>query len=56
MSPVVQVPAPLFCKAYIDTMHMPPSHGYKYIVQACDSLTGWSEWHALTYETGRTLR
>jgi len=43
MPPVVQVPAPLFRKAYIDTMHMPPSYGYKYIVQAWDSLTGWPE-------------
>jgi len=34
MPSVVQVPAPLFRKAYIDTMHMPPSYGYKYIVQA----------------------
>ncbi|KXN93296.1 hypothetical protein AN958_00220, partial [Leucoagaricus sp. SymC.cos] len=28
MPPTVQVPAPLFRKAYIDTMHMPPSHAY----------------------------
>jgi len=34
---------------------MPPSQGYKYIVQARDSLTGWPEWRALTCETGRTL-
>jgi len=34
---------------------MPPSQGYKYIVQACDSLTGWLEWRALTRETSRTL-
>lgn len=34
MPPRVQAPAPLFRKAYIDTMHMPPSHRYKYIVQA----------------------
>ncbi|KXN88461.1 hypothetical protein AN958_07300 [Leucoagaricus sp. SymC.cos] len=43
MLPMVQVPAPLFRKVYIDTMHMPPSYGYKYIVQARDSLTGWAE-------------
>jgi len=36
-------------------MHMPPSQGYKYIVQARDLLTGWLEWRALTRETGRTL-
>ncbi|KXN85445.1 hypothetical protein AN958_11249, partial [Leucoagaricus sp. SymC.cos] len=39
MPPIVQVPALLFCKAYIDTMHMPPSYSYKYIVQAQNSLT-----------------
>jgi len=55
ISPVVQVLALLFCKAYIDTMHMPFSHGYKYIVQAHDSLTSWPEWHTLTCETGRIL-
>ncbi|KXN84410.1 hypothetical protein AN958_12644 [Leucoagaricus sp. SymC.cos] len=27
MPPMVQVPAPLFCKVYIDMMHMPPSWG-----------------------------
>ena len=36
-------------------MHMPPSQGHKYIVQARDSLTGWPEWKALTCETGRTI-
>jgi len=55
LPPTIQVPAPLFRKAYVDTMHMPPSQGYKYIVQARDSLTGWPEWRALTRETGRTL-
>jgi len=34
---------------------MSPSQGYKYLVQACDSLTGWLEWRALTHETGRIL-
>jgi len=51
----IQVPIPLFRKTYVDTMHMPPSQGYKYLVQAHDSLTGWPEWRALTCETGRTL-
>ena len=51
----VQIPAPLFCKAYINTLHMPPSYGYKYIVQARDSLTGWPEWCVLTCKTNRTL-
>jgi hypothetical protein len=30
--PVVATPAPIFTKAYIDTMHMLPSGAYKYIV------------------------
>ena len=30
---VVATPAPLFTKIYIDTMHLPPSSRYKYIVQ-----------------------
>ncbi|XP_006462043.1 hypothetical protein AGABI2DRAFT_55477, partial [Agaricus bisporus var. bisporus H97] len=53
--PTVQIPAPLFQKAYIDTVHMPPSHGHKYIVQAHCSLTGWPEWHPLSWKTGHTL-
>ena len=31
--PVVDVPAPLFSKVYMDTMHMPASSGHKYTVQ-----------------------
>ena len=36
-------------------MHMLPSQGYKYLVQAHDLLTGLPEWRALTHKTGRTL-
>jgi len=53
--PTVATPAPLFRKAYIDTMLMPPAAGYRYIVQARCSLTAWPEWRALRTETGRTL-
>ena len=53
--PTVATPAPLFHKAYIDTMLMPPAAGYRYIVQARCSLTAWPEWRALRTETGRTL-
>ena len=42
--PVVDVPAPLFSKVYIDTMHMPPSSGHKYIIQGQCSLIYWLEW------------
>jgi len=47
--------ASLFRKAYVDTMFMPHTSGYRYIVQARCSLTAWPEWHALHTETRRTL-
>ena len=53
--PTVAAPAPLFRKAYIDTMFMPLASGFRYIVQARCSLTAWPEWRALRTETGRTL-
>jgi hypothetical protein len=53
--PTVATPAPLFCKAYINTMHMPPAGGFHYIVQARCLLTAWPKWCALRTETGHTL-
>ena len=53
--PIVAMPAPLFSKVYMDTMHMPVSGGYKYIVQGRCSLTHWPEWDLLRQETGKTL-
>ena len=53
--PVVATPAPLFRKAYVDTMFMPRAHGLRYIVQARCSLTAWPEWRALRAENGRTI-
>jgi hypothetical protein len=53
--PVVAVPAPLFAKVYMDTMHLTTSSGYKYIVQARCSLTHWPEWEMLRRETAKTL-
>jgi hypothetical protein len=53
--PTVAIPMPLFCKAYIDTMLMPPTAGYRYLVQARCSLSAWPEWRALHTETARTL-
>ena len=44
--PTITPPAPLFCKAYIDTMLMPLTGGFCYITQARCSLTAWPEWHA----------
>src|SRR5882672_2961686 len=48
--PTVASPAPLFSKIYIDTMHMPPSSGYKYIVQGRCSLVHWPEFDKLRKE------
>jgi len=53
--PVVAQPAPLFAKVYMDTMHLTPSGGFKYIVQARCSLTHWPEWEMLRKETAKTL-
>ena len=41
--PVVTIPAPLFAKMYINTMHMPPSRGFKYIVQGRCSISHYPE-------------
>ena len=53
--PVVAVPAPLFSKVYIDTMHLTPSGGFKFIVQARCSLTHWPEWEMLRKEMSKSL-
>jgi len=53
--PMVDLPAPLFCKVYINTMFMPHASSFWYIVQVQCSLTTWPEWCALCIETGRTL-
>ena len=53
--PTVATPAPLFSKVYMDTMHLTPSSGYKYIVQGRCSLTHWPEWEMLRSETAKSL-
>jgi len=53
--PVVAVPAPLFAKIYVDTMHLPPSSGYKFIVQGRCSLVHYPEFDMLRKETGRAI-
>ena len=53
--PVVATPAPLFAKVYMDTMYMPPSGGYKFIVQARCSLISYPEFHMLCVESAKTL-
>jgi hypothetical protein len=53
--PVITTPAPIFAKAYTDTMHMLLSGAYKYIVQAHCSLSYYPEFHMLRAETVRML-
>jgi hypothetical protein len=53
--PTIAVPAPLFARIYVDTMHLPASGGYKYLVQGRCSLSHWPEWEMLKRETGRAL-
>ena len=53
--PTVATPAPLFAKVYVDTMHLTPSSGYKYIVQGRCSLSHWPEWEMLQKESAKTL-
>src|ERR1700761_1356784 len=53
--PVVATPAPLFTKMYMDTMHLPHSGGYTYIVQGRCSLTGYPEFKMLRKETAKAL-
>ena len=53
--PIVATPAPLFAKVYMDTMHLTPSAGYKYIVQGRCSLSHWPEWEMLRKESAKSL-
>jgi Integrase zinc binding domain len=53
--PIVATPAPLFGKVYMDTMQMPLSGGFKYIVQGRCSLTTYPEWQKLRRENTTTL-
>lgn len=53
--PVVQPPAPLFAKMYMDTMHLPPSSGFRHIVQGRCSLSHYPEWRMLRNESAQSL-
>jgi hypothetical protein len=53
--PVVATPAPLFAKIYVDTMHMPVSSGFKFIVQGRCSVGHWPEFDMLRVETAKTI-
>ena len=50
LPPTIATPAPIFAKIYIDTMHMPKSNGFKYLVQGRCSLTFYPEWRKLRSE------
>jgi hypothetical protein len=52
---MVSTPAPIFAKAYIDTMHMPPSGSFRYIVQAQYSLSYYPEFKMFRAETAKNL-
>jgi len=51
----ISAPTILFAKVYIDIMHMPLAHGYKYIVAAKDDLSGTSEAAPLRNNTAKNL-
>ncbi|KAF8815692.1 hypothetical protein BYT27DRAFT_7079253, partial [Phlegmacium glaucopus] len=53
--PTMTTPATLFHKCHVDTMHLPKSGGYKYLVQARCSLTGWPEYQSLQKENGKSI-
>ena len=53
--PIVATPALLFAKVYMDTMHLPLSNSFKYIVQARCSLIHWPEWDMLRKETAENI-
>ena len=53
--PVVAKPDTLFATVYIDTMHLPKAKGFKYLVQARCSLTGYAVYIALRKETGAAI-
>lgn len=52
---MVPTPLTLFRKVYIDTMFMPRSNGYRYIVHARCSLSSYPEWRMLRTENARTI-
>ncbi|KAJ2934659.1 hypothetical protein H1R20_g2456, partial [Candolleomyces eurysporus] len=53
--PTVPTPFSLFRKIYIDTMFLPPSHGFTCIVHTRCSLSSYPEWRMLRTENARSL-
>ena len=52
---VVAMPAPLFAKMYMDTMHLSRSSGFLYIVQGRCSLTHYPEFRMFQKETAQAI-
>jgi len=53
--PVVTRPASLFSKVYVDTMHLPPSRGFKFLVQARCSLSHYPEFAMMKKENAQNI-
>jgi hypothetical protein len=53
--PTVAMPAPIFAKIYVDTMHLPRSGGYRYIVQGRCSLIHYVKFRMLRAKTAVAL-
>jgi len=53
--PTVATPAPLFAKIYADTMHLPRSGGFKYLVQGRCSLIHYVEFRMLRNESSTAI-
>ena len=53
--PTVASPAGLFRKVYMDTMLMPKSKGYRYIIHARCSLTSYPEWTMVKNENFKSI-
>ena len=53
--PIVATPALLFTKIYVDTMHMPTSNSYKFIVQGRCSVVHWPEFNMLKNENAQAI-
>jgi hypothetical protein len=52
---MVPIPAPLFRRTHLDTIHMPKAAGLSYIIQACCSLISYLEFRLLAHETGAAV-
>ncbi|KNZ78581.1 hypothetical protein J132_11221 [Termitomyces sp. J132] len=49
------MPLPLFSKLYIDTMFMPPSDRFKYIIQGHCLLTHYPKFHMLIRKNSKPI-